>query len=255
MALPKKIADQLSQQPAPKSRPRPAAATPPLEAGDRLTRAEFERRYKAMPRVRKAELIEGVVYMPSPVHFEKHGEPHALIIGVLLVYRAATPGVRLGDNATVRLDSDNEPQPDISLFIDQQAGGRTRISEDDYLEGSPELLVEIASSSASYDLYDKLNAYRRNGVQEYVVWRVDDGEIDWFFLESEVYVRARPDARGIIRSRAFPGLWLNTQSLLAGDLAKVLADLQKGLKSKDHAAFVNRLARKPDAKPPRSSRR
>ena len=39
----------------------------PLEHGDHLTREEFERRYEAMPHVRKAELIEGVVYMPSPV--------------------------------------------------------------------------------------------------------------------------------------------------------------------------------------------
>ncbi len=242
MALPKKIADQLSKSAAPQSRLRAVTSIPPLEAGDRLTRAEFERRYHSMPHIKKAELIEGTVYMPSPVRFRKHGEPHQNTVTVLGTYAAYTPGVRAGDNATVRLDGDNEPQPDISLLIDPKCGGRTRISEDDYLEGGPELLVEIASSTASYDLHDKFKAYRRNGVQEYIVWRVDDGEIDWFRLEAEVYVRMQPDARGIIRSQVFPGLWLNLRALLNEQLDKVLTDLQKGLKSKEHAAFVKSLS-------------
>jgi Uma2 family endonuclease len=214
-----------------------------LQNGDRLTRSEFERRYKAMPHIKKAELIEGVVYIPSPVRFEQHAEPHGSIVGALVAYRAATPGVRVGDNTTIRLDIDNEPQPDIALLIDPQCGGQTRISEDGYLEGGPELIVEVAASSASYDLHDKLNAYRRNGVREYVVWRVEDGVMDWFRLEAETYVRITPDARGIIRSRAFPGLWLNIKAMLAGEIAKALADLQKGLKSKEHAAFVKQLAK------------
>lgn len=254
MALPKKIADQLSESAKPQSRLRAVAAIPPLEAGDRLTRSEFERRYKAMPHINKAELIEGVVYMPSPVRFRKHGEPHQNTVTVLGTYAAYTPGVRAGDNATVRLDGDNEPQPDISLLIDPQCGGRTRISEDDYLEGGPELVVEIASSTASYDLHDKFKAYRRNGVQEYIVWRVDDGEIDWFRLEAEVYVRMQPDARGIIRSQLFPGLWLNIWALLDEQLDKALADLQKGLKGKEHAAFVKRLAKKTAARASKQSR-
>ncbi len=248
MALPKQIADQLSKRPAPPSRPRLASAIPLLEAGDRLTRTEFERRYQAMPHIKKAELIEGVVYMPSPVRFGKHGEPHQKIVTALGVYAAFTPGVRGADNATVRLDQDNEPQPDITLLIDPAFGGRTNISEDDYLEGGPELIVEVASSSVSYDLHDKFKAYRRNGVREYIVWRVDDGEIDWFRLEAETYTRITPDARGIIRSIAFPGLWLNLNALLADNLAKALADLQKGLKSKEHAAFVKSLAGKASAK-------
>jgi Uma2 family endonuclease len=144
-------------------------ATPPLEAGDHLTRCEFERRYEAMPEMKKAELIEGVVHMPSPVRLQSHAEPHASIMAWLGVYRASTPGVRLADNATVRLDLDNEPQPDALLRLEPAAGGRSRVSEDDYLESAPELVVEIASSSASYDLHEKLRVYRRNGVQEYVV--------------------------------------------------------------------------------------
>ncbi len=77
------------------------AIIPPLEAGDHLTRREFERRYQAMPHIKKAELIEGVVYMPPPVRFGGHGEPHFMMIGWLFNYCAGTPGLRTGDNATV----------------------------------------------------------------------------------------------------------------------------------------------------------
>src|SRR2546427_3449968 len=84
---------------------------PPLEGGDRLTRSEFERRYDAMPQLKKAELIEGVVYMPSPVRCKSHGQPHGQIMSWVGVYSAATPGVDFADNATLRLDPDNEPQP------------------------------------------------------------------------------------------------------------------------------------------------
>ena len=146
--------------------------TPPLEPGDRLTRPEFERRYDAMPHLRKAELIEGVVHMPSPVRYRRHGRPHALLMGWLIHYEAATPGVETADNSTARLDLDNEPQPDAVLLIDPARGGQTRISEDDYIENAPELVAEVASSSVSIDLTTKLHVYRRNGVREYVVWRV-----------------------------------------------------------------------------------
>ena len=136
------------------------AEVPPLENGDRLTRCEFERRYAARPDLRKAELIEGVVYMPSPVSL-LHAEPHSAIQTLLLVYGAFTPGVHGADNATVRLDLDNEPQPDVLLRIEPEAGGQSRVSEDGYLEGAPELIVEVAAGSASIDVHDKLRAYRR----------------------------------------------------------------------------------------------
>ncbi|MEG4803606.1 Uma2 family endonuclease [Microcoleus sp. ARI1-B5] len=212
----------------------------PLENGDRLSRAEFERRYTAMPEVKKAELIEGMVYMASPLRFRSHGEPHAFIITWLGVYRAATPGVTLGDNATVRLDADNEPQPDALLRID--AGGRSQISDDDYVEGAPELIVEVAASSASYDLHEKLKVYRRNGVQEYLVWRVYNCELDWFGLRDGEYVQLEPNAEGIICSEVFPGLRLDKFALLAGDLARVLEVLQQGLATTEHQSFVENLS-------------
>src|SRR3989442_10899096 len=158
---------------------------PPLQAGDRLTPVEFLRRYEAMPELKKAELIEGVVYMPSPVRAGAHSDPHFDLIGWLALYRAMTPGVQGGDNATLQLDLGlNVPQPDAHLRILPEYGGRSRTNEDGYLTGSPEWVGEVAASSASYDLHDKLKAYERNHVQEYVVWRVLDETIDWFVLRS-----------------------------------------------------------------------
>ncbi len=102
----------------------------PLENGDRLTLTEFEHRYSAMPHLKKAELIEGIVYMASPLRIRQHGNPHARIITWLGAYWSATPGIELGDNCTVRLDADNEPQPDALLRIETE--GQSTISEDGY---------------------------------------------------------------------------------------------------------------------------
>jgi Uma2 family endonuclease len=214
---------------------------PPLENGDRLSRAEFERRYEAMPHLKKAELIEGVVYVPSPVRHRFHGEPHSYVMGWLVLYKAHTPGVQVSDNSTVRLDLDNEPQPDALLLIAPERGGQTHLSEDGYIEGAPELVMEVASSSASYDLHAKLHVYRRNGVQEYVVWRVLDEEVDWFVLREGQYERLQPDSDGLFRSEVFGGLWLDPAALVREDLATVLTTVQQGLASSEHAAFVARL--------------
>jgi len=215
----------------------PLLKLPPLESGDRLSRAEFERRYAAMPALKKAELIEGVVYLASPLRAQAHGKPHGDIMGWLWTYKIATIGVELYDNPTVRLDADNEPQPDAVLRLEQ---GNSWISDDDYIEGAPELIVEVAASSASYDLHDKLRVYRRNGVQEYVVWRTYSQQIDWFCLTAGDYEPLIADS-GIIRSRQFPGLWLATEALLSGDLAEVLRLLQQGIASPEHQEFVAAL--------------
>ncbi len=214
---------------------------PPLESGDRLTREEFERRYEAMPDVKRAELINGVVYMGSPVRFRAHGRPHVLLLTWLGTYSALTPGVLCADNATVRLAADSEPQPDALLRLEPEMGGHSRISTDDYVEGAPELLAEIAASSASYDLHDKMEVYLRSGVQEYIVWRVYDDQLDWFALHEDEYIRLVSDESGVIASRVFPGLRLARSALLAGNAAQVVAELRKGLETAEHAAFVARL--------------
>ena len=221
----------------------PFPPIPPLEPGDQLTRDEFERRYEAMPHLKKAELIEGVVYMPSAVRHRRHGRPHCNLIGWLYDYWKKTPGVEGGDNSSVRLDLVNEPQPDALLLIDPACGGQARISADDYIEAAPELVAEVAASSASYDLHTKLEAYRRNGVREYIVWRTLDQAIDWFILRGERYepLAAGPD--GVLRSEVFPGLWLDPTALIRGDQERLTMVLQEGLATSQHADFVARLNR------------
>lgn len=211
----------------------------PLENGDRITRAEFERRYDAMPHLKKAELIERIVYIGSPV-LASHGRSHAAIVGWLGTYKIATPGVEVADSTTVRLDPDNEPQPDALLRI--EVGGQTTISEDSYIEGAPEFIAEIAVSSASYDLREKLRVYRRNQVQEYLVWQVYEQRIDWFRLREGEYLNLRADETEIIKSEVFPGLWLGVPALLTGNLGEVQSVLQMGLATPEHQGFVEQLS-------------
>jgi Uma2 family endonuclease len=196
-----------------------------LESGDHLTREEFHRRYCARPDIKKAELIDGVVYVPSPVRSRQHGRPHGLVVTWLGVYVSLTPDVFLDDNSTIYLDARVEVQPDAFLWRPALGGGFE--TEDGYFEGVPQLIVEVAASSVSYDLHEKKEAYRRNGVGEYLVWRVLDEAIDWFRLRDGQYVPIDPDADGVIESQQFPGLRLHVPSMLAGDLGAVLACLRR----------------------------
>ena len=198
----------------------------PLESGDRLTRAEFHRRYCLRPDIKKAELIMGVVYVASPTS-GLHGKPHGLVVTWLGYYIAKTPGVEMMDTTTVFVTDDGEVQPDAFLFRVPPPPGGARLTDDNYVEGTPQFIVEVAASSASYDLHDKKEVYRRAGVQEYAVWRVLDRQIDWFRLRDGEYVRVEPDAHGVIESEAFPGLRLHVPKMLAGDLAGVLAELDR----------------------------
>ena len=216
----------------------PGPMEPLLEPGDRLSRDEFERRYERMPHVKKAELIEGIVYMPSPARAKKHGIPQSHLAAWLGVYRSETPGVESGDNSTVRLDLDNEPQPDLVLFKLPEKYGQTSISEDDYIEGAPELAVEIVASSSAYDLHQKKDAYRRNGVSEYLAWITGEKRLVWWELRQGEYHEIAPDADGLLKSRSFPGLWLDAGALLRRDMKAVLAALRRGLDSAEHGAFV-----------------
>jgi Uma2 family endonuclease len=213
-------------------------AEPLLEAGDRLSRDEFERRYDRLPHVKKAELVEGIVYMPSPARYKKHAEPHLRLGTWLGTYAAETPGVGCADNSTVRLDLDNEPQPDLVLFKLPEKGGQARVSEDDYIEGAPELAVEIVGSSRAYDLHQKKDAYRRNGVREYLAWITGERRVVWWELREGDYHEIIAGADGLLRSGVFPGLWLDVAALLKGDMKAVLTTLRRGLESAEHAAFL-----------------
>jgi len=220
-----------------------SAAIPQLQNGDHLTVKEFLRRYEAMPHLKKAELIEGVVYM-SPAVSVDHGGPHGAFITWLGIYWMTTPGTELLDNTTVELDlGENCPQPDGSLRILPECGGQSRTGRNRYVQGAPELAGEIAASSVSYDLHEKLRAYQRNRVKEYLVWCVEDQAIDWFVLRGDKY-RPMVPRGGVFKSKVFPGLWLDEVAMLDGDLAKVRKVLELGIASDQHRQFVARLGKR-----------
>ena len=222
-----------------KSRVSPSQV-PPLEPGDHLTREEFERRFDATPDVKKAELIEGIVYMAPPVRVDFHGSQHLDLSVWIGMYRAGTPGVGGGTAPSVRLDSDNLPQPDVVLYIRPECGGSARV-EDGYLTGGPEFAAEVSSSTVSFDLNTKFSVYERNGIQEYLVWRVRDQEVDWFELRDGKYTRMSEGPDGILRSNVFPGLWLDWRALVRSDAAKVLEVLRHGMATPQHIEFVKTL--------------
>ena len=190
-----------------------------------------------MPDLKKAELIDGVVFVGPPVS-DLHGGADTNMTLWLGTYALSTPGTLCRGNTTVRLDQRNEVQPDALLRI--AIGGQSRVEQ--YIEGPPELVVEVATSSVSRDLHSKLDLYRRFGVREYVVWRTMDQDLDWFVLDRGEYVRLSADERGLFRSLVFPGLWLDKTALLAGNMATVLATLGTGLASPEHGEFVPQLA-------------
>jgi Uma2 family endonuclease len=229
-------------RPSPLPLPRlPVIVDAPLLAnGDHLTQSEFHWRYERMPELKKAELIEGVVYMSSPVGCDFHAG-HDLELHVWLgTYMAATLGVKAYANGTWILNEKNECQPDCFLCWEPEYGGRSRL-EGKYREGAPELVAEVAASSQSIDLHTKKHVYQQQGVLEYLVWRVLERGLDWFFLRDGKYVPKLPDRNGVIKSEAFPGLWLDVPALLAQNLAAVLACLQRGLNSREHKALLRKL--------------
>ena len=221
----------------------PIMLRPALESGDRFTRAEFEARSLARPDLKQVELIEGVVYVAPPEGVRSHGLPAGMMLGWLGLYVAETPGLISASFTTVRLDDTNVPQPDGLLAFERTAEGKPRTDAEDIFAGPPELIVEISASSASYDLHDKKQAYERNGVREYVVVIVEQQRVVWFELIAGRY-QEQAAVEGIHRSRLFPGLWLDVAALFDNRFPRLLATLQRGLATPEHAAFV---ARRPPA--------
>ncbi len=222
---------------------------PPLENGDHLSRADFERRWEAMPELKKAELIDGVVFMSAAVRDDVHGEPHGLVMAWLVNYALMTPGVKSADNSSVRMDDDNMPQPDGCLRLPPQLGSTALRANDGYLQGAPDLVAEVSASSASIDLHRKLDVYREHGVREYVVWRTIDEEVDWFVLRDKEYVRLELDEQGWYKSELFPGLWLHPQILLYGFPTAIHGMFHTGMQGPEHAAFVAHLQASLGSKP------
>lgn len=220
----------------------PTSAIPPLVTGDCMNRAEFRRRWEAMPHIKHAELIEGIVFMAAALRHRQHGEPHGIVFGWLDRYLEAVPGLAGGLDASVGLDDLNEPQPDAYLFL-PPGMGTVVVTPEGYLEGPPELVAEVSASTTSIDLHLKFEAYRRNGIREYLVWRVLDHQVDWFALTDGQYVPLPASPDGIVRSRVFPGLWLDPAALISRQRKRLYAVLQQGLATPEFAAFAAEVAK------------
>ena len=215
------------------------ASTPHApEAGDRMDQRTFHAWYDQQPEDLKAELVEGIVYMAAAMK-RPHGEHHALLMTWLGTYWTTTPGTFLLDNTTSILGDESEPQPDAALLIE---GGQTH-EEDDYIVGPPEFVAEVAASSRSFDLHAKKRDYERHGVQEYLVIVVHDQRAVWFVRENDKFVELVPDTEGLLRSRLFPGLWLDPAAFFDINGPRVVQILQQGLATPEHATFVASLAR------------
>ena len=224
----------------PRSRSGNDRAVRPLRNGEHLSREEFERRWDATPGLRMAELIEGIVFTPPPTS-TTHSTSHDALHHWLSLYARSTPSVRSYITPSLRLDNKNEFQPDCALRIVSPKRGRSQVTSDDYLEGAPELVAEVAQSGADYDAHEKRDVYERIGVQEYLLWEVLDSRIEWWRLEGGEYVPLTPRADVVYCSAVFPGLWLDLCALVAGDERKVTKVLERGLKSAEHSAFVRTL--------------
>jgi Uma2 family endonuclease len=214
----------------------------PLIAGQRLDQPTFHERYEAMPPETRAELVGGIVYMPSPMRGD-HGTTDQIVAGWVFNYQLQTPGVEGAGGATVKLDQKGEPQPDRQLFIPAELGGKVALDSEGYFVGPPELVIEIARSSRAYDLGAKKADYERAGVQEYLVVELDPDWIHWFVRRGDHFEDLPPGPDGVCRSEVFPGLWLDPEALYDNAPRRVIRALEQGLATPDHASFAARLAR------------
>jgi Uma2 family endonuclease len=213
-----------------------------LRNGDCMNQKEFHFLYEQMPEGFWAELINGIVFVAEPVGIQ-HGNNDLRLGTVLDIYRSKTKGVFAGHNVTVILGKKDEVQPDVVLRVLPAYGGQSKDTgkaKARYILGAPELIAEVAYSSRSIDLHLKRERYTSAGAREYLVVCLEPETIYWFDLRNNQELKA--DADGIFRSIVFPGLWVHAAGLLQLDYDVVMDVLNQGLKSKEHADFVKRLA-------------
>lgn len=222
---------------------RPTPYIPPFENGERMDQETFHALYERTPKGFRAELIGGVVHVPSPVSL-RHGRPHRLLCQWLGEYSDETLGTDAFLEVTAILSRQSEPQPDLTLIITPEAGGQTTVNASDYLTGAPELAVEVSNSTAGIDLNEKLTDYERYGVREYLVVVMREREVRWFVRRKDRFTPMKPVADGVLKSRVFPGLWLDTAGVFDRSATRLLATLRKGLASPEHAKFAAKLAKK-----------
>ena len=213
----------------------------PLITGQKMTREEFLRRWELLPELKNAELIEGIVYVASPVS-RQHGALDTRLMSWLDHYAIATPGCEAGNNSTWCM-ADSLPQPDCDLRILPDHGGQSR-EAGEFCGGAPELALEVCLSSTQYDFGPKLALYQRAGVREYITVELLRQRVIWRSLEDGSYVAMEPSPEGVLRSKVFPGLWLDVDALWNNDGARLMAVLQQGLATAEHSAFVEELRKR-----------
>lgn len=211
---------------------------PLLYDGLRLDRVTFHRLYEASPELKRVQLIEGIVHMPSPMRFVQHANPQTCINGWLFCYVTQTPGVNTGGSATLKIDDENEFEPDGMLFYDN---GQLIIADDGYLEGVPELAVEVTASTFTIDSKEKFRVYEKHGVKEYLLWNTEAGTITWYARHKDKFVPMKSNRAGILKSKIFPGLWLEVAAMREGDMTQVMKTLYEGLASAPHRQYVKRF--------------
>ncbi len=192
-----------------------------------------------MPDLKFAELIDGIVHMPSPLS-DIHSDFHIRVSLWLGYYLMATPGCALRSSGTWLMSKDSVPQPDLALRILAERGGQSRL-EGEYPAGAPELIVEVSHTTSSRDSGVKLRLYERSGVREYLMVRPKKKQVIWRELVEGAYREMVAGQDGILRSRVFPGLWLDTAALWNGDFAGLSAAVQQGVASAEHAEFLRKL--------------
>lgn len=230
-------------RPAPVPRSAPDDDLPPLCNGDRLTQPEFHRRYLRMPETVHAELIEGMVHiMASPIRFNHHVAPQTLLWRWLTEFAESTPGFEAHGNGSLILDNETEIQPDGMLLLDAGRGGGVRVTDDDYLTGTPAFVFEISASTAAYDLHAKKRLYARIGVPEYLVAAAHEKRLYWFVLREGEYAALDPDADGVYRSPTWPGLWLPADAVWTNDRQAAIVAVAAGVATDEHGDLVARLA-------------
>jgi Uma2 family endonuclease len=215
----------------------------PFENGDHMDQKTFHRLYMQTPEGFKAELVGGIVYVASPTSF-RHGRPHLRIVHWLATYLDDTPGVEGFDNTTNVLGEESEPQPDAGMFLTPECGGRVTEDADGILSGPPDLVVEVANTSVSLDLHAKKRDYEAAGVREYLVVRVKSKDAVWFGRGRKGFAELKPGPDGVLRSKVFPGLWLDPAAVFDRSSRRLLDVLRRGLASPEHATFAAKLEAK-----------
>ena len=218
-----------------------------LRDGERIPPDEFRRRCGVLEAVGvdfRVEYVNGVVRMMPPPNFAGHTHPIRVMQGLLSAYTRQTPGVIDYTESGVTLpveETSADVSPDLCLVVQPGRGGQMSVDDAGYFVGPPELVVEVANSSLSYDLGEKRDLYEAAGVQEYLVHATRERRLLMMRRDGDRFRTVMPDADGVLASRIFPGLVFDTAAIIADDIAAAEATLDRVMQSPEVAAAHQNL--------------